>query len=303
MAKAVLITGAGGFLAGHFAEAFSSAGWRTIGAGRRDTDGSAARFDRHAVHDVCDVAGNAALLEAHAPDAIVHLAAPANVQQSVRTPLADMHGHVLPAAAVLESVRVTGSGAHFILISSAAVYGDPATLPVREDAPLAPISPYGFHKLQQEILLQEYVEIHGVRGSIARIFSTYGERMRRLAVWDITRRALAGHYSVYGTGEESRDYLYAGDAAQAIVCIAENAPGSAEAVNVASGEAVSIRKLAEEILRFAGIDATPEFTGELLPGSPRAWRADTSLLRAFGWSVPEWSSGLARTINWIRAQH
>jgi|SRR6185436_9779225 len=302
MAKAVLITGAGGFLAGHFAEAFSDAGWRTVGAGRSDADESAARFDHFAMHDVCDVAGNAALLEAHAPDAIVHLAAPANVQQSVRTPLADMHGHVLPAAAVLESVRVSGSGAHFILISSAAVYGDPATLPVAEDVPLAPISPYGFHKLQQELLLRESVKIHGLRGSVARIFSTYGERLRRLAVWDIARRALAGHHTVYGTGEETRDYLYAGDAARAIVCIAENAAGRGEAINVASGEPVPIRTLAAEIFRLAGIDAAPELTGELLPGSPRAWQADTSRLRALGWPVPEWSSGLARTISWIRAQ-
>jgi len=302
MAKVVLITGAGGFLAGHFAGAFSSAGWRTIGVGRRDAVGSSERFDRFAVHDVCDVAGNTALPEEHAPDAIVHLAAPANVQQSVRTPLADMHGHVLPAAAVLESVRVSAIGAHFILISSAAVYGDPATLPVAEDAPLAPISPYGFHKLQQELLLREYVKIHGVRGSIARVFSTYGEHLRRLAVWDIARRALAGHHAVFGTGEESRDYLYAGDAGRAIVCVAENATGSGEAINVASGESVVIRLLAGEIFQLAGVDATPEFTGELLPGSPRAWRADISRLRALGWSAAEWSSGLARTINWIRAQ-
>jgi UDP-glucose 4-epimerase len=299
--RTVLITGAGGFLAGHVAGAFASAGWRTTGVGRTDPNRQAARFDSFDLHDVADTEHNISLLERYTPEAIVHLAAPASVQQSMRNPLADVHGHVLPTAGLFESIRIAAIETRVILISSAAVYGDPAQLPVNEDAPLAPISPYGFHKLQQELLLDEYVRIHGLRGCKARIFSTYGEHLRRLAVWDIARRALAGHYTVYGSGDETRDYLYAGDAARAICCLAESAECGGEAINVASGEAVTIRALAGEIFRAAGVDAVPELTGEMLPGSPRQWRADVSRLRALGCPPSQWSSGLQQTIDWIRA--
>jgi UDP-glucose 4-epimerase len=302
MARSVLITGAGGFLAGHFADAFAAAGWRTIGVGRTDPNRQAERFDGFDLHDVADTEHNVSLLERYTPDAVVHLAAPASVQQSMRNPLADVHGHVLPTAGLLESIRIAGIDTRVILVSSAAVYGDPATLPVREDAPLAPISPYGFHKLQQETLLDEYVRIHGLRGCKARIFSTYGEHLRRLAVWDIARRALAGHRAVFGSGDETRDYLYAGDAGRAICVLAEQAACGGEAVNVASGEAVTIRSLAEEIFRAVGAEDAPDFTGETLAGSPLRWRADVTRLQSLGFTAPRWSSGLPRTIRWIREQ-
>jgi dTDP-glucose 4,6-dehydratase/UDP-glucose 4-epimerase len=134
-----------------------------------------------------------------------------------------------------------------------------------------PISPYGFHKVQQELLLREYVRIDRLRGCAARIFSTYSQGLRRLAVWDVTRRALAGAHEVLGTGNQTRDYLHAGDVGRAIV---ERAAFDGEAINVASGVEVSIRTLAAEIYRLAGIAAEPRFTGERLLGSPSHWRAD-----------------------------
>lgn len=285
MPKTVVLTGAGGFLAGHFADAFAAAGWKTVGIGRPEL---AAPERVHAV------------LERHAPDALVHLAGPASVPQSVLDPHADFLGQALPAANVFEAVRLAGAPVRVVLVSSAAVYGDPASLPVAEDAPLAPISPYGFHKLHQELLLDEHVRLHGMRGCKARIFSTYGENLRRLAVWEMTRRALAGDRHVFGSGEETRDYLYAGDAGRAVVAIAETADFRGEAVNVASGEEIPIRELAYEVYRLAGIDQPPQFTGETMTGSPAHWRADVARLRALGFDPPSWSSGLARTVAWIR---
>ena len=302
MLRTALITGAGGFLAGHFAEAFSSSGWRTIGVGRTDPNRQAPRFASFDLHDVSDVERNVSILDRYAPDVIVHLAAPASVQQSIRNPLADVHGHVLPTAGLLESIRLAAIDTRVILISSAAVYGNPVKLPVGEDAPLAPISPYGFHKLHQELLVDEYVKIHGLRACKARVFSTYGENLRRLAVWDIARRALAGHFTIYGSGEESRDYLYVGDVSRAIVRIAEQGECAGEAFNVGSGEEVTIRTLATEIFRAAQIDEEPQFTGDRLAGSPRNWRADVTRLRNLGHPIEEWSSGLAATIEWIRNQ-
>jgi UDP-glucose 4-epimerase len=243
-----------------------------------------------------------ALVEREAPAAIVHLAAPASVPQSFADPHADFLGHMVPLANVLDAARLSAGGARVILISSAAVYGNPESLPVDEGASLAPISPYAFHKIQQELLLDEYVTLHGVRACKVRLFSTYGENQRRLAVWEMTRRALAGDVHVLGSGEETRDYLYAGDAARAVVRIAEAAQCAGEAINVSSGQEVSIRELAAEIYRLAGITAPPQFTGEQMPGSPTRWRADVTRLRALGFDPPGWAAGLAQTIDWIRTE-
>jgi UDP-glucose 4-epimerase len=300
MKRSALISGAGGFLAGHVARQFTRAGWGTIGVGRTDPNGQAALFDAFLLNDLSERSRIVSILERYAPDALVHLAAPSSVPQSIRQPVADFVGHVIPTVHLFDAVRSSGLDVRVVLISSAAVYGNPASVPILESASPAPISPYGFHKLHQELLVDEYTRIHGLRCCKARIFSTYGEDLRRLAVWDITRRALAGDFRVHGTGEEMRDYLYADDVARAIVAIADQADFRGEAVNVASGEAVSIRTLAEEIFRLLGITAPPRFIGEPLPGSPDRWRADVSRLRSLGLPEASWSRGLPATIEWIR---
>jgi UDP-glucose 4-epimerase len=300
MQRSAIITGAGGFLAGHCAAAFDEAGWRAIGIGRSDPNRQAERLAAFYASDLGDAQRIASLLEQHAPDALVHLAAPASVPQSLRHPGADFRGHVDPMVNVLEAVRLAAVPTRVVLVSSAAVYGDPESLPVPEDAPLTPISPYGFHKLHQELLLREYVQLHGVNGCVARVFSTYGENLRRLAIWEMTRRALAGHHDVLGSGQETRDYLYAGDVGRALVVIAGNATGGA--INVASGEEVSMREVAEKVYEAAGIRDKPHFTGETMRGSPSHWRADVTRLNDLGFASPAWSRGLYQTVRWIQGR-
>jgi UDP-glucose 4-epimerase len=300
MSQTILITGAGGFLAGHIAPAFAASGARVIGVGRSDPDRQGRVFDSFHLNNLSDPGLILPLVDRYSPDTIVHLAAPSSVSHSVRAPLADFDGHVMPTARLLESIRVAGARPRILLVSSAAVYGEPSSLPVTEDAPLRPISPYGFHKLHQELLLREAHELYGIPACTARLFSTYGENLRRLAVWDIARRALSGEAAVFGTGEESRDYLYAADVAEAIVTIASRSAFGGEAVNVASGTEVTIRELADEMHTILGTGMRPRFTGEKLSGSPARWRASVDRLNGLGWKAPAWSRGLASTLEWIR---
>jgi nucleoside-diphosphate-sugar epimerase len=117
----------------------------------------------------------------------------------------------------------------------------------------------------------------------------------------MARRALAGDRVALGSGDETRDYLYAGDAGRAIALIAERAECNGEAINVASGVEVPMRTVAAEIYAAAGIAEAPRFTGQALQGSPTHWRADVRRLRVLGFDPPEWSNGLARTVKWIRS--
>ena len=122
--------------------------------------------------------------------------------------------------------------ARLLLVSSAAVYGDPERLPVSEDAPLAPISPYGRHRAEaEEVALQS-----GAPVVIARVFSAYGEGLRRQVLWDVAQRALVGGpVELSGTGEETRDFVHARDVAAAISAIAQRSAFDGEIVNVATG--------------------------------------------------------------------
>ena len=127
----------------------------------------------------------APLFQNFAPLTIVHAAGPASVNFSMTRPLIDFRRSVAALYEVLEAARVACPEALVLFLSSAAVYGDPETLPVAETAPVRPVSPYGFHKLASELALREYHEIYGLRGVSLRIFSAY----RR----GIETTALVGH--------------------------------------------------------------------------------------------------------------
>jgi UDP-glucose 4-epimerase len=301
MNRTVLITGAGGFLPGHAARAFREAEWRVVGVGRNELRDGRAVYDGFQLNQLGDVASIANVLEKFTPALIVHLAAPASVPASLKYPVADFDAHVAPTIRLFDAVRTAAPATRVMLISSAAVYGEPRSLPIREDAELAPLSPYGFHKLHQELLCDEYRVVHGIASTKVRIFSTFGEGLRRLAVWDIARRAIAGDTTVLGTGDEVRDYLYAGDIGDALVAIANDAPFDGSAINVAAGAGTTIRQLAEKIIALAGGGA-PRFTGVTGAAMPARWIADTAKLHALGFAPRHHlDDALARTVAWIRA--
>lgn len=301
--RSVLITGAGGFLARFTAEAFREAGWRVHGISRRDTLGNTPRFDSFVIGDLSSSAATARTLLVSSASLVVHLAGPASVARSLADPLGDLQSQLLPLASLLEAIRASGLGSRLLLVSSAAVYGQPVTLPIPETASLSPISPYGFHKRLQESLCEEATTIFGIETCSARIFSTFGEGLRQLAVWDITRRALAGDFTVHGTGDETRDFLYAGDAGRALAAIAAQAPFAGEQVNVAGGRGTTIRELSHAIHRLAGTGASPRFDGTIVSGNPARWIASIDRLRSYGFEpAASLDAGLQPTIDWIRAQ-
>jgi UDP-glucose 4-epimerase len=118
-------------------------------------------------------------------DLVVHCAGSASVRASFSSPLDDLRANVLTLANTLDAVRRSEVRPLVIFPSSAAVYGNPVNLPIREDDPCRPKSPYGFHKLAAENVVHEYITCHDVRVIICRIFSLIGERQRRLLLWDL----------------------------------------------------------------------------------------------------------------------
>lgn len=238
------------------------------------------------------------------PAACVHCAGRASVPLSVSDPAADFHDAVPVTFALLDALRRAAPKCRTVLLSSAAVYGNPLRLPVSEDQPTAPLSPYGFHKLLGEILADEFTRLYALPTAVVRIFSAYGPGLRRQVVWDICERVLtSGTLRLHGTGEESRDFIHADDIASALATVVERAPFQAERYNLGSGQETTIRALACTLLDALGVNLEPEFDGSVRAGDPRNWCANITAVTALGYAPSiTLESGLRTVAAWASAK-
>ncbi|MEA3210609.1 MAG: UDP-glucose 4-epimerase [Chthoniobacter sp.] len=304
LSRTVLITGAAGFLGRHCVRQFAQEGWRVIGLDDVPPEsallGDGVMFHRMKLPDP----HLAELLLAEVPSACVHSAGRASVGLSLTDPAADFRDNTVLTFEILEALRRNAPRCRFLFLSSAAVYGNPVSLPVSETHPPAPLSPYGYHKLQCELLCEEFARLFALPALSVRVFSAYGPGLRRQVVWDICERALTtGTLALHGTGRESRDFIHATDIARALVSLATTAPCEGEIYNVASGEEMTIAALAGVVLAALGVNVEPVFDGAATPGNPLNWRADVSKLHALGF-VPSISlkQGLQGVADWSRAE-
>jgi UDP-glucose 4-epimerase len=303
MAEVALICGAAGFLGSYTAYAFKESGWSVVGAGRGDALQSTIypRQVPYITGDFESAEFSYQLIKEVKPDRLLFVAGPADVPRSMIDPVGDFRAQMLPLIQLLWAASKASNPPALILVSSAAVYGNTQNSPVIEDDIPYPISPYGFHKLGQENLLDEFSRLYGLQVCKARVFSTYGRGLRRLAVWEITQRALLGDYKLLGSGMESRDYLHALDVARALECIARSASFSGEVINVASGEELEMRKVALLIYNALGLSAKPYFDGKSVTGSPLRWRANISSLLKLGFRQSiSIRDGITDTVSWAQ---
>lgn len=305
--ETVLITGASGFLGTYLAAACRTRKWDLIGIDPQPPVAcdSWRRFARTSVAEV----DFSALLEGTRISRCFHLAGSAAVSASVADPWADFGSHVPGVARLLDYLKSSQPDCHIVFYSSAAVYGQPESLPVSESQPARPISPYGAHKHLVEVLLSHYSRIYGLTASVLRIFSAYGKYQRRLLFWDLLCKWEAarrgGLETIYalGSGEETRDFIHARDVAQAAVLVSSHpVAGETQIVNVASGREVTIREAALTLFTVAPFRAGVEFSGEVRQGDPLNWVADISRLSALGFRpAVSLADGLREYAEWFSA--
>ncbi len=301
----VMVTGAGGFLGSHICQYFGEAGHPVAAVGRFATDVAFASsypgLELLAGMTLPDPAFVRAVTT-FKPDLVVHGAASAKVAESVTRPYFDFQQSVDVCAYVLDTLRQHAPRATFVLLSSAAVYGNPPELPIREETGPQPMSPYGYHKWLCELVVEEYRTLFGMRTATLRIFSAYGERLQRQVVHDLCTQMLTrgDDVRVFGTGHETRDFVHARDVAQAVECVAK-APLVGPAVfNVASGVETSVASLTELLARQLDCRKHITFTDETLPGYPTNWRANISKLEALGYRERvTLADGLHRYCRWL----
>ncbi len=290
----LLVTGASGFLSGAVARAAVDRGWTVTGTSRR----APASFPG----PVSQPSDLGVVIARFVPDAVFHGAGPADVSRSVAAPLEDLRANVDPLAELLEALRKAGSRARLVFPSSAAVYGDPAALPMTESSPAAPLSPYGFHKVTAELVLREYRELHGLETRALRIFSVFGVAQERQLLRDLYLRArsLRGETLLLdGTGNEARDYLPVAEIAEIVLALLEAWPEET-VINACSGIEVPIRRVAATVLAALGLAEKIAFSGKNRPGHPSRWRGSTELLatvRRRAWSEEEILERMAETVR------
>jgi dTDP-glucose 4,6-dehydratase/UDP-glucose 4-epimerase len=202
---------------------------------------------------------------------------------------------------ILDAIRQTQPSCKFINLSSAAVYGNPCRLPINEEAVCVPMSPYGSHKLMSEMICKEFSIQFGLHTCSLRIFSAYGEGLAKQLFWDVAKKADAqSSIQLYGTGNESRDFIYILDLVEAIYCVIENASFDGTAINIANGIELSIQDVVAEFLSNFNENKNVVFGGQVREGDPNNWKADISKLVGLGY-VSKFSlrEGLKNYYNWL----
>jgi UDP-glucose 4-epimerase len=307
--KTALVTGAFGAVGRYVTLALAAQGYHVVGLGHGtwNTDAQPAFGITQWVEGDVSLA-NLTQLEIR-PSCIVACAGGSSVGASVQTPYVDFQRTVNSTVAILEFMRLHCPHAALVYPSSAAVYGVVDQLPIREDSPLCPSSPYGVHKKIAEEIMAEYSRFFGLKTIVVRLFSVYGEGFRKQLLWDACHRIAANETTFFGTGDETRDWIHAADAAKLLVQSADYASSSCPIVNGAYGEQVTVRDILTKL--FVLMNQTdprsdlsrhrPQFSGETRAGDPLHYHADISKALAWGWQPNvNWEKGLQRYVDWFK---
>jgi UDP-glucose 4-epimerase len=303
MAKdTVLITGGFGFLGRAVARKLKKLGFRVIGLGRGHWAPEEAQARGFDVWLNAGVTLSSLMTLKENFDLIVHCAGNGSVGYSLTNPLQDFNKTVQSTMDLLEYVRLTKSGALIIYPSSAGVYGAKADAPIKETDDLNPISPYGVHKRVAEELLASYVRNFGVKVAVIRFFSIFGPGLTKQLLWDACVKLRSAGESpaiFWGTGEETRDWIFSDDAADLIVAVSKK-DHSYTILNGAGGVRTTVKETLTELRHALNRNVEFEFNNMVREGDPRFYHADVSKSVALGWKPSiSLAEGIARYVTWL----
>jgi UDP-glucose 4-epimerase len=314
--RRVLITGGLGFIGSNLARELVEAGAELVlvdslvpeyGGRRGNLAGIEDRVHVN-ISDVRDEHSLRALVRGQ--DVIFNLAGQTSHLDSMADPYTDLEINCRAQLSILEACRHNNPQATVVFASTRQLYGRPQYLPVDERHPPSPVDVNGINKLAGEWYHLLYGEVYGIRVSVLRLTNTYGPRMRVkdarqtfLGYW--LRLLLTGRpVTVFGDGEQCRDFTYVDDAVRAFLLAATRAEAAGGVFNLGSGEVVTLRELAELLVRVVG-----EGSYELVPFPPDRRAIDIGdyygdyahIRETLGWQPRiDLEDGLARTVAFYR---
>ena len=278
-----VVTGGAGFIGSHVVDALVERGDEVhvvdnFATGRRENLNAAATVHEHDIRETLH-----GRFDEIRPDVVVHLAAQADVGTSVEQPVLDAEVNVLGTLNVLEAARA--HRAQLVFSSTGgAIYGE-CDRPAREDDERRPVSPYGTAKLAAEEYLATWNRLHGTKHVVLRFANVYGPRQLAkleggvIAIFMGRLRAGEG-VTIFGDGEQTRDFVYVGDVVAAILAAVGQDGG---VFNVGTGVETSVNQLFEACRRVAGPELQPKYAAAR-PGEILRSVLDVSLAeRKLGW--------------------
>lgn len=284
----VLVTGGAGFIGCHtvdrlLAEGFDVAALDSLRSGRLENikqhvNKRNFRFIRGDVRDsrlVRDLVSDV--------DAIIHLAALVSVPESIKNPALTYEINVNGTLNLLKA-SVDFGIKRFVYASSCAVYGDAENLPLREDYPPKPLSPYASSKLTAEGYVQKYNRSFGLETVCLRYFNVYGPRQicsdYSGVITRFINRLINGlPLVIFGDGEQTRDFVYVTYVAEANILALEHAKATGEIFNIGTGVATTINQLADMLLELTGKRNLGTVHSEPREGDVRYSVADVSKVK------------------------
>ncbi len=291
----VLIIGSEGFIGKHCSEYFTKKGYAIF---RADiVESTQANYVKL---NLIETDFNI-LFENNIYDVCINCSGSANVGFSFNNPSIDFELNVLNVQKILVLLKNYNLNCRFINFSSAAVYGNPKVLPIKEDAILEPLSPYGFHKQQSELLLSEYHHFFGLKTCSLRVFSAYGPGLKKQLFWDLYQKGISNNtIQLFGTGYESRDFIYIDDLVKVVDLVIQNSSLNGNVYNLASGVEATIKDVVDKFIYSFDKKLSYQFTGETKIGDPINWKADISKIQDFGFK-PEIiiDEGINRYLAWL----
>jgi len=288
-----LVTGGAGFIGSHLVEALVERGAHVrvlddFSTGRRENLAAVADHIELLEGDVADP--ETAERAVAGCDYVLHLAAIASVQASLEEPRRTHRVNVDGTLNVLDAARQAGVR-RLVFISSAAIYGDHTTLPLREELLPRPLSPYAANKVADEAYCSAFHAGYGLPTVVLRFFNVYGPRQDPANPYSGVISIFAARMTrgerpvIYGDGKQTRDFVYVKDVARAVLLVCEQEAAVGDVFNVAGGEQTSILQLAAVLNQVLDTNLTPAFappqTGEV-----RFSQADVRRARkVLGWEA------------------
>jgi UDP-glucose 4-epimerase len=317
----VLVTGGAGYIGSHMVHELVDAGEKVV-----VLDNLATGFDWAVAEGVPLMIGDtgdqllvSSIIAEHGVEAIIHFAASTVVPESVAEPLTYYRNNTVNSRALIETA-IKGGVKHFIFSSTAAVYGNPERIPVKEDAPTVPMSPYGWSKLMTETMLRDAGHAHGLGYVVLRYFNVAGAdpklrsgqstRHATHLIKVATEAALGQRpkIDVFGTdfptpdGTGIRDYIHVSDLARAHSDALRHLRKGGESLtlNCGYGHGFSVLEVIDTVKRVSGVDFRVD-TAPRRPGDPAQVVATADRARALlGWrpQLDDLAAIVAHALAW-----
>jgi UDP-glucose 4-epimerase len=303
----ILVTGGAGFIGSHTVDALVAVAAHEIAviddlsAGKRDQLNPGARFYQT---DIRDAAAVGRIVGIEQPEVIVHFAAQMDVRRSVADPAFDAQVNLVGFLNLMEAARQHGLRRVIFSSTGGAIYGEQDTFPADEGHPCRPVSPYGVAKFSTESYLFFYQAQYGIDYAAMRYANVYGPRQdphgEAGVVAIFCGRLLADQpVTIFGDGEQTRDYVYVGDVVRAnVAAVTASASGP---INVGTGIETSVNQLYGTLAAVAQVDRPPCYAPARPGEQSRSAIAATRAGRELGWTPQvTLEEGLRRTYHFFK---